>query len=202
MSVAPWIVFPAVGAAIGYSTNWIAVKMLFHPRRPVNLLGFRVQGLVPRRQSELAANVARTVEEELLSKDEIRAVVIELAESDKVRKLLHDRVDTLISEQLNSFGPLVRSFVSKDLVDKLKRRIEQEIVVFIEGLGDELHEGIGEHLDIHEMVRTKIESFDLERLEDIVHRIAKKELRHIEILGGVLGALIGLAQAALLPALA
>ncbi|HIG06696.1 MAG TPA: DUF445 domain-containing protein, partial [Planctomycetes bacterium] len=25
----PWVVFPLVGALIGWATNWLAVKMLF-----------------------------------------------------------------------------------------------------------------------------------------------------------------------------
>ncbi|MFW5830079.1 MAG: DUF445 domain-containing protein, partial [Planctomycetota bacterium] len=36
-----WILMPLIGALIGYATNWLAIRMLFRPRRPV--LGF--QGL-------------------------------------------------------------------------------------------------------------------------------------------------------------
>ena len=198
MSLTPWLLFPTVGAAIGYSTNWLAVKMLFRPRKPRRILGTEVQGVIPRRQSDLAASVARTVEEELLSKDDIQKLVTSIAESDRVRDLLHQRVDKLITDQLNSFGPLVRTFVSNDIIDSLKSKIEVEIMRFIGNMREELHHGLGEHLDIHEMVQQRIESFDLDRLEEIVFRIAKKELRHIEILGGVLGAAIGLVQAGLL----
>ena len=202
MSVVPWLVFPTVGAAIGYGTNWLAVKMLFRPREPRAVLGLQVQGLVPRRRSELAESVARTVEQELLSKDDIRSIVTALAESERIRGLLHERVDTLIAEQMKSFGPLVRTFVSSDLIEKLKARIETEIVGFIGGMSEELHRGLGEHLDIHTMVKSRIEAFELERLEGLVHRIAKKELRHIELLGGVLGAAIGLVEAGILALIA
>jgi uncharacterized membrane protein YheB (UPF0754 family) len=196
-AAAPWLVLPAVGAAIGYFTNWLAVQMLFHPRRPRRILGITVQGLIPRRQADLAASVARTVEEELLSVEEIQSLVTRLAESERVRSLLHTRIDSLIEEQLRGFGPLVRAFVTQDLIDKLKARIEKEIVLFIEGLSGELHRGLGEHLDIHEMVRSRMIAFPLERLEEIVQRIAKRELSTIEWLGGVLGALIGLIEAAI-----
>ena len=37
-----------------------------------------------------------------------------------------------------------------------------------------------------DLVRSKIESFELDELEKLVINIANKELRHIEILGGVL----------------
>ncbi|WP_416378038.1 DUF445 family protein [Clostridium tertium] len=38
---------------------------------------------------------------------------------------------------------------------------------------------------------------DLEKLEDIIIKVAKKELKHIEILGLVLGAIIGVLQGVL-----
>jgi len=201
MAVTPWLVLPAVGAAIGYLTNWLAVKMLFRPREPRRVLGVTFQGLVPRRQADLAASVARTVEEELLSVEEIQELVTRLAESERVRALLHGRIDALIDEQLRGFGPLVRAFVTQDLIEKLKTRIEKEIVVFIEGLSGELHRGLGEHLDIHEMVRSRMVAFPLGRLEEIVHRIAKRELRHIEWLGGALGGVIGVVEAAIVAAM-
>ena len=49
----PWIMLPLVGAGIGYATNWLAIKMLFHPRNP----RFGLQGLLPRRQDEIAESV-------------------------------------------------------------------------------------------------------------------------------------------------
>jgi len=202
MTPTTWILLPLVGAAIGYGTNWLAVKMLFRPRKPLRLPGLTLQGLVPRRQKDLAASVARTVEQEFISKEDIQTLVTDLAASDRVKEILRERVDHLIQEQLASFGPLVRTFVSDDLIDSLKRKIEKEVVGFIGAMGDELHRGLGEHLDIHAMVRERIEGFDLDRLEEIVHSIAKRELRHIEILGGFLGALIGLVPAGLLHLLA
>ena len=61
------ILLPLVGAIIGWCTNWLAVKMIFRPRKPIGLPGIRLMGLLPRRREELAENVARTVEKELLS---------------------------------------------------------------------------------------------------------------------------------------
>ena len=46
------------------------------------------------------------------------------------------------------------------------------------------------------MVRERIEELDLDALEQMVLAIAKSELRAIEILGGVIGFVIGLVQAA------
>jgi len=48
------ILIPIVGFAIGYLTNYIAVKMLFYPRKRV----FGFQGVLPARKKVLAKNIA------------------------------------------------------------------------------------------------------------------------------------------------
>ncbi|MFA5524197.1 MAG: DUF445 family protein, partial [Tissierellales bacterium] len=49
-------------------------------------------------------------------------------------------------------------------------------------------------ISISELVEEKINSFEIERIEEIIVSIAKSELKHIEILGGVLGFIIGVVQ--------
>src|SRR3989338_4570246 len=51
---------PIAGAIIGWFTNYVAIKMLFRPYRPVNLLGYKLQGLIPKRRKEIAAGIAKT----------------------------------------------------------------------------------------------------------------------------------------------
>ena len=95
----PWVVFPLVGALIGWATNWLAVKMLFRPHRPVGFGPLRFQGVVPRRQKDLAENIADTVQEELISPEDIAELVQKLATSDAIRAKLKQRIDTLIEDQ-------------------------------------------------------------------------------------------------------
>ena len=45
------IIRPLIGAAIGYVTNWIAVKMLFFPLNPVKIGKFTLPftpGVIPK----------------------------------------------------------------------------------------------------------------------------------------------------------
>ena len=64
-----YIVTPIIGAIIGYVTNWIAVKMLFRPRKEVRVFGKRLPftpGVIPRGQARLAKAVGNVVETQLL----------------------------------------------------------------------------------------------------------------------------------------
>ena len=193
----PWIIFPLVGALIGYATNWLAVKMLFRPRKPTGIGPFQFQGVVPRRQEALADSIAETVQDELISAEDVAALVQKIATSEDVRQKLQKKVDTLIADQLQSLGPMA-SFLPADLVEKIKRRIEEEVFAFVEEMGEDLHGVLGRELDVKGKVRERILAFELDQMEQLVLRVARKELRHIEILGGFLGLIVGLAQAGLL----
>lgn len=45
---------PLIGFIIGAFTNYLAIKMLFHPRKPI----FGIQGLLPKRRQVLAEKIS------------------------------------------------------------------------------------------------------------------------------------------------
>ena len=58
------------GAAVGYLTNWLAIQLLFRPYRPVKWLG-GLQGLIPKRQPDLADTLAEEIPANLIPSDRI-----------------------------------------------------------------------------------------------------------------------------------
>ena len=62
---------PVVAAFTGWFTTWIAIYMLFHPRKPINIFGLSIQGVFPKRQQQVAAKLGSMVATELIHFDEI-----------------------------------------------------------------------------------------------------------------------------------
>ena len=60
-----------VGTLIGWFTNYQAIKLLFRPYKEVNLLFFKIQGLIPKNRDRISENLAETIEKELISLDDI-----------------------------------------------------------------------------------------------------------------------------------
>ena len=54
-----------------------------------------------------------------------------------------------------------------------------------------------EELDVRQMVREKVEAFSSDKLEQLLFSLMKKEFRFIELVGALLGFLIGCIQVAL-----
>jgi len=63
---------PIVGALLGWFTNFIAIKMLFHPRKPMKFLFWTLQGIFPKRQEKIASQIGTMVAQELFSIDDIK----------------------------------------------------------------------------------------------------------------------------------
>lgn len=73
---------PLVGAVIGYFTNYIAVKMLFHPYKEVKLFGLTLPftpGVIPKNKPRLARAIARAVSDVLLTKEDIAGLITDAA---------------------------------------------------------------------------------------------------------------------------
>ena len=67
-----------VGALIGYCTNYIAIKMLFRPRKPVFVFGKKLPftpGVIPKNQPRIASAVGKAVGQNLFTNDDIVAAI-------------------------------------------------------------------------------------------------------------------------------
>lgn len=100
MNYLSYIVPPLVGALIGYITNWIAVKMLFRPLKPIYIGNFKLPftpGIIPKNKQRLAKSIAVSINDNLLTA------------SDLSDKLLSDEVKTTIKTKILNFTKLEAS---------------------------------------------------------------------------------------------
>ena len=70
---------PVVGAVIGYFTNYIAVKMLFFPRKPVYLFGHQLPltpGAIPKGKERLARAAGNVIAGSLLTREDLEGFLL------------------------------------------------------------------------------------------------------------------------------
>ncbi len=191
------VVMPLVGALIGWVTNWLAVVMLFRPRAPLRLplLPWTLHGLLPRRQADLARAIGEIVEKELLPPEHLLERWESLGLQQDVTQAAVSHVSRRIDEKLARFlPPPARSALLAVVEEIVARETTHLMTALVKRLQGRFQKDIG----LAALVEERILTLDLDQLEALVLRIARTELRHIELLGGVLGGLIGLIQALLL----
>ena len=181
-------------AFIGWITNFIAIKMLFHPRRPVQVGSLTVQGIFPKRQKALAMNLAAVIEGELLSHDDIRQAMQRPEFSARLKERIQDGFTEFLSQRLGSLNPMIAMFLDSAMMEKIRGMLDKELDRIVPGL---LETAVGEletSLDFRRIIQDKIENLSMERLEVLLMSIMAREFRFIEVVGAVLGAAIGLIQ--------
>lgn len=191
------ILIPFISAFIGYFTNWIAIKMLFHPKKPVNVLGINIQGIFPKRQAQFAQKLGVLVASELIHFDEIAAKLKDPEQLKALNPTIEAHIDSFLRVRLKEKIPVVAMFIGDNTISKLKDGMMDEINVLLPEVIDQYTQGLGRKIDIEKMVTEKVAAFSSDKLEEILQAIMKKEFRFVEILGGVVGFLIGLLQVAI-----
>ncbi|MBQ9155188.1 MAG: DUF445 family protein [Eubacterium sp.] len=207
-----YIMVPIVGAIIGYATNWIAVKMLFRPHYEIRVFGFKLPftpGVIPKGQKRMAKAVGRAVEDQLLTMDVLKAVLLSDDMKDKVRdsvkqwmekeeaseKTLKDLADGLLSQEKEE--EVVRSLknhVTEVLYFKLVGMNVGNLVAekVLEAAKEKLAESMlgmmigGSMLDpIAEMIENRINEYIADFGEEYIAGIVDDETDHI--LGRTMG---------------
>ncbi len=180
----------------GWVTTWIAIKMLFHPRRPIKILGFSIQGIFPKNQRLIAQKLGQVVGKELLSFDEIEQKVTNPENLQKLRPDIEHHIDNFLRHKLKEVFPMIFMLIGEKTILQLK----DAFLVELESLFPILMKGymakLEKDLDLEKIVTEKVASFSSEKLEDILNQITKKEFKFLEFVGGFFGFIIGLIEVA------
>ncbi len=189
-----WLIIPVISALIGWFTNWVAVKMLFRPRAAVNVLGFNIQGVFPKRQLVLAEKIAHVVSTELLSVQDLKSKLDQTLNAVDLRKVIVTEIDNIITNKLPVAIPMLGMFLNNELANTIKNLIAKELEGSVANTINNISSDLETSFDIRDTVYDKVANFSSERLEEIVLSVMHREFKFVEIVGGVIGLLIGIFQ--------
>ena len=120
---------PIIGAIIGYCTNYIAVKMLFYPRKEIRVFGRKLPftpGAIPKGKPRLAKAVAGIVSGTLLTEEDIRRKPGRGMYDDILRD--HPEIDPartiMIGDSDVDYNFAINCKISFQRIDSLKREGE------------------------------------------------------------------------------
>ncbi|HLO83343.1 MAG TPA: DUF445 family protein [Chitinophagaceae bacterium] len=188
------ILIPLISAFIGYFTNWIAIKMLFHPREPFRFLGMTIQGIFPKRQQQFGEKLGKLVSDEFLSFKDIEEKIASPANLEKMLPMVEEHIDSFLHNKLPKAFPMLSMFIGEKTINTLKAAFLEELQSLFPLLMHQYVNTLQKELDLEHIVEEKVKQFSSDKLESILYQIMSKEFRFVEVLGGVLGFIIGVIQ--------
>ncbi|OJV66083.1 MAG: hypothetical protein BGO41_09140 [Clostridiales bacterium 38-18] len=187
------LILAVIGALIGWMTNVIAIKLMFRPINPIGIKGtpFVLQGLIPKRKADIAKSIGEVINDELISMEAIVDKVIEDMDKKAVVAMIKSKIVAIANEKMPSIVP---SMFKGMIIQNIESMIEENGESIVVELGEQLSHKAIDSIDISKMVEDQINAYDFEKIEQMTLKIASNELKHIEILGGIIGFFIGLIQ--------
>jgi uncharacterized membrane protein YheB (UPF0754 family) len=190
-----WLVLiPLISAFIGWFTNWIAIKMLFHPRTPKKILGITFHGIFPKRQKVFAEKLGKLVSNELLSFSDIQEKITNPENLQKVFPIVEKHVDHFLNVKLKEQMPMIGMLIGEKTVQQMKEILMNELEELVPEMMSNYMGKLQSDLDLEKIVVEKVSQFSSDKLESILNQIMASEFRFVEIIGGVLGFIIGVVQ--------
>lgn len=128
---------PIIGAVIGYFTNYIAVKMLFHPYKPVYIGKWKLPftpGIMPKRKSALAKAVGNAVGKNLFTNEDLKALLMSNDTTDKIidgiiKKITNTDTAFDDSDELETLNTAIAKFMDEDEFVKTKESLSDFLSV-------------------------------------------------------------------------
>ncbi|MGB3442992.1 MAG: DUF445 domain-containing protein [Actinophytocola sp.] len=181
------IVMPLFGAAIGWCTDWLAIKLVFFPRERRRILGVPLQGVFQRRRDEVAKQYAAVVARDVMTVPNLVAAVLSGPKADRLRSMVRETVEQAIDEQAG----LARPLVGATRFAELKKAAADHAVRYLPTTMLTAERYANEALDIRDTIATKMRRLTRIEYEALLRPAFRQDEWKLIAVGAVIGALIG-----------
>src|SRR6185503_1236792 len=148
----------------------------------------------PKRQRSFAEKLGKMISEEFLSFEDIENKIADPQNLQKVMPIIDAHVDNFLRDKLSDEMPFLSLFIGEKTRRSLKSVFMRELETLFPQLMKSYARHLEEELDLEKIVTDKVSAFSSDKLEAILYQIMSKEFRFVELLGGVIGFIIGIVQ--------
>jgi len=192
-----WIVLliPAISALVGWFTNVVAIKMMFHPVEFVGIppyLGW--QGVIPANALRLAKVSNALITQKLLS---LRQLFDQSFNADsfagKLGTVIDDVTEQVIDEVANKHAKAIWDNAGEFMQNKVREQVRAEVIEVSRAIAMDMADDIDRIMDIE---KTVLEAMERHKglMGEMFYEVGRKEFRFIERSGLYFGFLFGLFQ--------
>lgn len=134
------------------------------------------------------------ISSEFLSFEDIQGKITNPQNLQKLMPMIEKHVDNFLRNKLSDEMPFLSMFIGDKTISSLKKIFMLELESLFPQIMKSYAGQLKEELDLEKIVTEKVSAFSTDKLEEILYQIMSKEFRFVEILGGVIGFIIGIVQ--------
>jgi uncharacterized membrane protein YheB (UPF0754 family) len=123
-----WWVLPIAGTVVGFTTNWLAIYMIFEPVEPRRIGPFRWHGLFIRRQPQASEVYAELVSEDVITLENMGEELLRGPRSDRTRQMIETCLRPAVDRASGVAQPAIRAAVGPREYDAIRESVATEAV--------------------------------------------------------------------------
>ncbi|TVP54883.1 MAG: hypothetical protein EA349_10455 [Halomonadaceae bacterium] len=190
----PWML-PLAGFAIGFSTNWLALNLIFRPLHPVKVFGIEIQGLFLRRQPEISAVWADKIAHQLLTVDKIAYAIVHGDKAHRTRAIIQSHLRPLLDQSL-IMKLTAQMAVGVTGYSELKQAMNETALSATDHMFSNASFTQDRADVVASMLRERVAALPPQEFQQILRPAFQEEELLLMLAGGAMGAMIGLLQLA------
>ena len=188
-----WIL-PLFGLLVGYATNWLALKLIFQPIKPIKFLGMNFQGLFIKRQNEVSKEYAYMLAHDIFTFDRIFAAIINGPTKDKFVNLVATHANKAIDDAVGVSEPVIKLVTGKRKYEKMKHIVIDKTVQEIPKSVHPVFPYAEEAMDLETTFRTRMQALSSSDFVNFLRPVFQEDELKLILVGAALGMLAGIGQ--------
>lgn len=185
-------VMPLFGGFTGWFTDWLALKMIFRPKKPTRYLGlFEWQGLFLKRRKEVAAEYGALIAEEIITPRAIMESVLKGPLSDRLYTMVQKNVQKMVDEQAGLTRPFVVLAVGSTNFQNMKKLVAEKLMARLPETMRHVEKYAGDAMDLKNTLVTKMQELNEDEFEKLLRPAFQQDEWILIAVGAVLGFLVG-----------
>ena len=188
-----WLL-PFFGFTVGYLTNYVALKVIFQPIEPKRVCGITLHGVFLRRQQEVSKEFARLNQLHFCNADNLWDEMMNGSYKDKFEALVRRNIDAFFDKTIGSGVYAIHLIIGEEKYAEVKASIVEMIYSSIPDCVPVTYDYQNEALGIEDTVRDRMQKLPGRDFERVLHPVFEQDEIKLIVVGGVLGAIAGVAQ--------
>jgi len=189
-----WWILPLGGLIVGYATNWIALKIIFEPKRPIRFFGFIIQGMFLKRQREVARVYSDIIEAKLINSENITKAVLHGSGSDRLLEIIELHANDAIERYISIAQPYFGLGVGSENYFKMKQLAVKKLFEDSDKYLLYANDYATKALNIGDDLCEKMRALTPEEFEGVLRPAYQQDEWKLIVIGAILGMAAGFMQ--------
>ena len=185
---------PLLSAFAGWMTIRLAIYFVFHPKKPIRVGSFHLQGAYQANEDSLKSAIALLIRKEIADKDNLQSLLGTHGSIEKLRPELEQHIDEFLKVKLKASMPMIGMLIGDRTINQLKSLFMEELDTLFPSVMESYVNHIINDEAIDRLIAGRLHAFNAERVERLLYENASKALSRLQLLAIAIGFLIGCLQ--------